>query len=286
MVSHCGFWFVSPRLHWWLSGKESACSAGDTGDVGLIPGLGRSSKVGNGIPLQYCCLENPMDRGAWRAIVHGVTKSWTWHHLSLCMLSNIWLCDPVDCSPAGSFVHRFILARLLEGVAISSSMGSSRPRDQTWVSCSSFIGRWIVYQWATWIEYILMYLLVASISCLENCLSKFLAHFKIRWLSFCCWVLGIPYSQLALEQCGSGLTQTCECSSLVKYYNTTLSMVGWILRCGIAVMKGPLLSYTEVFDRGSIPALQRSTLFWISIPYIYDLQTFSSIMWVAIVLCW
>ena len=60
-----------------LSGKESACNAGDTGDVGSIPGLGRSPREGNGNPLQYSCLENPMDRGAWRTKVHGVAKSQT-----------------------------------------------------------------------------------------------------------------------------------------------------------------------------------------------------------------
>ena len=54
--------------------KESACS---TGDLGLTPGLGRSPGEGNGYPLQYFCLENPMDRGAWWAIVHGVAKSRT-----------------------------------------------------------------------------------------------------------------------------------------------------------------------------------------------------------------
>ena len=47
------------------------------GDVGSIPGLGRSPKVGNGNPLQYSCLENPTDRGAWRATVHRVAKGWT-----------------------------------------------------------------------------------------------------------------------------------------------------------------------------------------------------------------
>ena len=52
-------------------GKESACNAGDPG---LIPGSGRSPGEGNGNPLQYSCLENPMDRGAWQATVHGVTK--------------------------------------------------------------------------------------------------------------------------------------------------------------------------------------------------------------------
>ena len=49
--------------------KASACNAGDPG---LIPGLGRSPEEGNGNLLQYACLENAMDRGAWRAIVHGV----------------------------------------------------------------------------------------------------------------------------------------------------------------------------------------------------------------------
>ena len=55
-------------------GKESACSAGD---VGLIPGLGRSSGEGNGNPLQYSCLENSMDRGSCWAIVHGVESDTT-----------------------------------------------------------------------------------------------------------------------------------------------------------------------------------------------------------------
>ena len=54
--------------------KESACNAGD---LGSIPGLGRSPGGGHGNPLHYSCLENPMDRGAWWAIVHGVTKSQT-----------------------------------------------------------------------------------------------------------------------------------------------------------------------------------------------------------------
>ena len=48
-------------------GKESACNAGDTGDVGSIPESGRSPGEGNGNPLQYSCLENSMDRGAWWA---------------------------------------------------------------------------------------------------------------------------------------------------------------------------------------------------------------------------
>ena len=54
--------------------QNPPANAGDTIDMGSIPGLGRSSGVGNGNPLQYSCLENPMDRGAWRATVHGVAK--------------------------------------------------------------------------------------------------------------------------------------------------------------------------------------------------------------------
>ena len=46
----------------------------DTGDMGLIPGSGRSPGGGNGNPLQYSCLENPMDRGTWQATVHGATE--------------------------------------------------------------------------------------------------------------------------------------------------------------------------------------------------------------------
>ena len=59
------------------SGKESACSSGDTGDAGLIPGSERSPGGGHNNPLQYSCLENPMDRGAWKAIAHRVAKSLT-----------------------------------------------------------------------------------------------------------------------------------------------------------------------------------------------------------------
>ena len=55
-------------------GKESACNAGD---LGSIPGLGRSPGEGKGNPPQYSCLENSMDRGSWQATVHGVAKSWT-----------------------------------------------------------------------------------------------------------------------------------------------------------------------------------------------------------------
>ena len=82
-------------------GKESACSAGD---LGSIPGLGRSPGEGNGNPFQYICLENPM-----------------------------------DCSPPASSVHEILLVRILEWVAIPFSRGSSQPRDRAQVSC--IVGR-------------------------------------------------------------------------------------------------------------------------------------------------
>ena len=70
-----GFW----RGSFWdfPGGSEDKASVYNAGDQGSIPGLGRSPGEGNGNPLQYYCLENPMDRGAWQATVHGVAKSLT-----------------------------------------------------------------------------------------------------------------------------------------------------------------------------------------------------------------
>ena len=61
----------------WLSGKESACNSGAAGAAGLIPSLGRSPGGGHGNPLQYSCLENAIDRGAWQVTVRRVVKSRT-----------------------------------------------------------------------------------------------------------------------------------------------------------------------------------------------------------------
>ena len=66
-------------IYWGFPGgagvKNLPANAGETRDVSLIPGSGRSPRIGNGNPLQYSCLENPMNRGAWWATVHGVTKN-------------------------------------------------------------------------------------------------------------------------------------------------------------------------------------------------------------------
>ena len=123
----------------------------NAGDMGSIPGSGRSPGEGNGNTFQYSCLENPMDRGAWWAAVHGVAKSWTqlsdFHfHVCVCMELNhsavdlkhcksttleahscLFLCDPMECSLPGSTVHGMLQARVLEWVAIPFSGGSFQP---------------------------------------------------------------------------------------------------------------------------------------------------------------
>ena len=65
-------------LPWWLNAKESACNARQETWFNLFNQLGRYPGEWNGNPLQYSCLEMPMDRGTWWATVHGVAKSWTW----------------------------------------------------------------------------------------------------------------------------------------------------------------------------------------------------------------
>ena len=63
--------------HGFPGGSDSKASVYNAGDLGLLPGLGRSPGEGDGNPLQYSCLENPMDGGVWWATDHGVAKDWT-----------------------------------------------------------------------------------------------------------------------------------------------------------------------------------------------------------------
>ena len=79
------------------SGSVVTDMPANAGELGSIPGSGRSLGGGNGNPLQYACLENPMDRRAWRATVHGVKKSWTW--LSKRVLLSPHKRDPRELSP-------------------------------------------------------------------------------------------------------------------------------------------------------------------------------------------
>ena len=86
-----GLIYLTLRLMWGFPGgsvgKSSACNLRDKGDAGSIPGLGRSPGGEHGNPLQYSCLENPVDRGAWWATVHGVTESQTLLRTHACVLN-------------------------------------------------------------------------------------------------------------------------------------------------------------------------------------------------------
>ena len=72
--------FISIHVLGFLDGSDGKESAYNAGDLGSIPGSGRSPGERHGNPLQYSCLENPMDRGAWWAVVNGVTQSDTAKH--------------------------------------------------------------------------------------------------------------------------------------------------------------------------------------------------------------
>ena len=78
--------------------KNPPTNAGDTRNLGSIPGLGRSPGAGNGNPLQYSCLESLRDRGAWRAVVHGVRHDWARVHTTVCSLkghmTSVWIGVP------------------------------------------------------------------------------------------------------------------------------------------------------------------------------------------------
>ena len=102
--------------------------------------------------------------------------------------SRLTLCDPMDCSPLGSSVYGILQARILEGVAISFSRGSSLARDQTQVSC---IGRQVLYQWATresigdLLNIPCFYPLLLSVSLLQTFTSHLEIYIKIPDRSSC-----------------------------------------------------------------------------------------------------
>ena len=112
------------------------------------------SGEGDDYPLQYSCLENSVDTGAWWATIYSVTKSRTWlsgKH-TLCMKvkekvlvteSSRTLCNTVGCSPPSSSVHRVLQTSILEWVTMPFSRGSSLPRNGICASC------WFFTSWAT-----------------------------------------------------------------------------------------------------------------------------------------
>ena len=101
----------------WLSGKESACNAGSTGDMGSNPGCQISPSVGNGNPLQNSCLENPMGRGVCQAIVNRVAKNWLNVHVYI--IFNILYGEKAPQRPMCLYPH--------ESSCNSLGMGSSAP---------------------------------------------------------------------------------------------------------------------------------------------------------------
>ena len=133
-------------------------SASNAGDLGSIPGLGRSPGKGNGNPLQYSCLENPMDVTLVGYSPRGRKESDTTERLYFHFLlsessgevkvtqSCPNLCDSMDCSLPGCSIRVILQARILKWVAYPFSRGSSRPRDRTGVSCIA--GRFFT-SWAT-----------------------------------------------------------------------------------------------------------------------------------------
>ena len=109
--------------------KNPPANAGDLRDSSSMPGWGRCPPGGgHGNPLQYSYLENPMDRGAWQATVHGIAKSWTWlkqlsmHAAATATAKSLQscptLCNPIDSSPSGSTIPGILQARTLEWVSM------------------------------------------------------------------------------------------------------------------------------------------------------------------------
>ena len=122
--------------------KESTCNAGD---LGSIPGLGRSPGGGMATHSSTLAWRIPMDRGAWRATVHGVTEIWAERLSTYRIRSEVKLTQscPTPCDPMHYIVHRILQARMLKWVAFPLSRGISQPRD---LNPGLTHCRWILYQ--------------------------------------------------------------------------------------------------------------------------------------------
>ena len=121
------------RTPWCLSGKESTCNAGGTGDAVSILGSGKASGGENGNPLQYSCLINPNDRGAWQATVQRNTESYTTKQLSarthtqLDLVLPHFQCHwPLPTSWNTLSLHLYALTaqNMINGPAVSESLGN------------------------------------------------------------------------------------------------------------------------------------------------------------------
>ena len=102
--------------------KNSSANVGDAKDSGSILGLGRSSGGGNGNPLQYSCLGNPMDRGAWGATVHGVSKESDKTEL-ICHVTLFFYLFPLDYTPLVCAVH-FSFSVIFIPVSLADTYGN------------------------------------------------------------------------------------------------------------------------------------------------------------------
>ena len=116
------FWSCLLVASGFPGGSDGKASASNVGDLGLIPPSGRSPGEGTGYPLQYSCLENSMNRGAWRATVHGVTNSRTWlsdfhththTHTQPAQVSVNRLQE--SCLQLNSFECAILLSKVIEG---------------------------------------------------------------------------------------------------------------------------------------------------------------------------
>ena len=148
-----------PRVTWlprWLSREDSPYQCRRWWRLGFDPWLGKIPGERNGNPLQYSCWDNPMDREAWQATVHGATESdtaeqrcprVTWLKMKVKVTqSGLTLCDSIHYT-----VHGILQARILEWVAVSFSRGSSQPRNRTGVSrlAGGFLTSWAIR--VTWL---------------------------------------------------------------------------------------------------------------------------------------
>ena len=139
--------------------------------LGLIPGSGKASGERNGYSLQYCCLENFMDRGTWWATAHEITESDTIEQLTLeiylTFLEVKWselaqscptLCDPMDCSPPGSSVHGIFRQEYWSGLLFSPPGDFPNPWTEPMspVPCPLH-GRWILHPLSHLLNHIYVY---------------------------------------------------------------------------------------------------------------------------------